>query len=80
MPRLDAKKLLKQYVENYTETKPSAQIERETDELFLNYMDNYNKKLRTFDKSYEQISKFFDKSALDKEKNTIYNLLQRASK
>lgn len=41
MPKLAIKKSLLQFINNNSNKRETKDIEKETDEIFLNYMENY---------------------------------------
>ena len=80
MAKLDWVKGLKAVVEANTSKRPAKEIERETDEKFLNYMQERATKLQASDPSYSIIPRFFDKKLLNKDEPTIHNLIQKEAR
>lgn len=71
MPKFDFKKSLQKFVEKNPPQRETKDIERETDEIFLKYMEKYAEEKQKQDKTYLVVPKFFDRKMLIKEKNQL---------
>lgn len=62
--------------ENYSK----RNVEKETDELFLKYMQEYTLRKQKNDKSLQKIPRFFNKEMLNKEDFSIQNLIKKQAR
>lgn len=80
MPKLDWKKNLKSFIQKNKKTRNAQEIEKETDEKFLEHMENFANARQSLDSSYKTIPKFFDKKMLINERNNLQNLIQKEAR
>lgn len=80
MPKLNWKKSLQNFIKENPSTRPLKDIEKQTDELFINHMEKYANDCKKIDPTYQSIPKFFNAQILEKDAPTIHNAIQREAR
>ena len=80
MPKIDWKKSLQNFVKSNPSSRPLKEIEKQTDELFIGYMEGLAESHKKTDPTLKTIPKFFNPEQLEKEAPTIHNALQREAR
>ena len=80
MPKIDWKKSLQNFVKTNPSTRPLKDIEKQTDEMFISYMETLAENAKKQDPTFTKIPKFFNPQSLEKDAPTIHNALQREAR
>lgn len=69
-------------IQQNNNTKPhfKGSSEKETDRLFLNYMEQYRKKQEARDASLKRVPRFFDAKLLEKDVYSVQNLIKKQAR
>ena len=75
--KIDWEKALRKYVEENPSKRSMKEIEEETDNLFLKYMEDYKKKQLKLEPSLKKIPRFFQKNTYSENYNKLYSKVRQ---